>query len=115
MSDQIQALQSELEAARAEIAELRRAVVTMCDTYSANRSEKLKVKAYRLLAAKGPFSLSAVDAEIVRLQNRDRDRDEQLAADLDEALAMFEKEPGLDVAIKAIRYVRDVLDPATAG
>jgi hypothetical protein len=37
-------------------------------------------------------------------------RDKQLAADLDEALAMLEKTPGIDVAIKTIRYVRAILD-----
>jgi len=52
----------ELAAARAEIAELKRALVEMCDVYSANRTEKLKVKAFRRHAADPdrPFSLADV-------------------------------------------------------
>lgn len=52
----------ELAAARAEIAELKRALVEMCDVYSANRTEKLKVKAFRRHAADAerPFSLAEV-------------------------------------------------------
>jgi hypothetical protein len=66
-------LRAELDAARAEIKELREAVVAMCDTYSANRSEKLRVKAYRFVAAKGPaFSAAAVQAEIERLEKTER-------------------------------------------
>lgn len=65
----------DLEAARAEIKELRQAVVAMCDTYSANRSEKLRVKAYRAVAAKalGPFSLAAVEDWLAQLEDRERD------------------------------------------
>jgi len=52
----------ELALARAEIADLKRALVDMCDVYSANRSEKLKVKAFRRHAADAdrPFSLADV-------------------------------------------------------
>jgi len=73
MSDELKNLRADLDAARAEIGELRRAVVTLCDTYSSNRAEKLKVKAYRSLAAKGEgsFSLAAVGAEIARLEQRE--------------------------------------------
>lgn len=44
-------LRAELAAAREEIRELKAAVVAMCDVYSANRAEKLRVKAYRKHAA----------------------------------------------------------------
>lgn len=38
----------------------------------------------------------------------------QLALDLSEALAQIEKTPGIDAAIKTIRYVRDVLEDVAA-
>lgn len=80
---EVDQLRGELEAAREEIKELKQAVVAMCDTYSSNRSEKLRVKAYRFVAAKGPgpFSAAAVQAEVARLEQLDRDRDEQRIAE----------------------------------
>jgi hypothetical protein len=52
----------QLAIARAEIADLKRALVEMCDVYSANRNEKLRVKAFRRHAADAdrPFSLADV-------------------------------------------------------
>lgn len=56
-------LRAELAAARAEIKDLKQAVVAMCDIYSANRAEKLKVKAFRRHAAgAAPFSIAEVTA-----------------------------------------------------
>lgn len=58
----IDKLRAELAAARAEIKDLKQALVTMCDVYSANRAEKLKVKAFRRHgAADAPFSLAEVE------------------------------------------------------
>lgn len=54
-------LTAELAAARAENRELKQALVAMCDVYSANRTEKLKVKAFRKHAAgDAPFSIDDV-------------------------------------------------------
>lgn len=71
---------AEIERLTTEVMELRRAVVAMCDTYSANRSEKQKVKAYRYVAAKGegPFSLAAVEEELAFIERRDLGEIERL-------------------------------------
>jgi hypothetical protein len=119
------AARDELRNARAEIKELRQAVVAMCDTYSANRDEKLRVKAFRAVAAKevGAFSLAAVEARRAELEQLDRGEPTQLRArtaltlaeDIGEALAAIEKTPGIDVAIKTLRYVQDVLEQRGKG
>lgn len=68
---EVDKLRAELEAARAEIRELKAAVVTMCDVYSANRTEKLKVKAFRRHAADAkPFSLDEVKATFEKLEEQ---------------------------------------------
>lgn len=83
---------NEMEALRKERDELRAALVTMCDTYSSNRSEKLRVKAYRFVAAKGagPFSLAAVEAELAKIEDREREELERCREALREVLNMVE-------------------------
>jgi hypothetical protein len=75
MSDDTDKLRAELEAARAENNALRSALIAMCDTYSANRAEKLKVKAYRSVASHGasPFSLETVEAHVRFLEGKERE------------------------------------------
>lgn len=86
---EFQKFRAELDAANAENRELRRAVVTLCDTYSANRAEKLKVKAYRSIAANGePFSTDAVLAALGQLDQRERGADE--TADLKARAGLLE-------------------------
>ena len=64
-------LRAELDAARAEIKDLKQAVVTMCDVYSANRAEKLKVKAFRRHASDAaPFSLADVTKTIEAFETK---------------------------------------------
>lgn len=68
-------LEVDRERLRAEVSALRGAVIAMCDTYSANRAEKLKVKAYRSVAnsTRVPFSEDAVAGELEQLQARERE------------------------------------------
>ena len=107
MSDDAPKLHAEIEAARAEIVELRAAVVAMCDTYSANRAEKQKVKAYRLIAAKADaFSKEAVDSALERIERQDRDELERCRAVLQE-IADSSTDPGaVELARKTLRAAR---------
>lgn len=90
-----------------EAKELRAALVSMCDTYSSNRSEKLRVKAVRFVAAKGagPFSLAAVEAELAKIEERERDELERCREALAEALEGWRENLG-----RAARVISDKHD-----
>lgn len=74
--NELEQLRAELARAHAEIADLKKALVTMCDIYSSNRSEKLRVKACRRHAnAAAPFSLADVEKTFGLLEQAETDRD----------------------------------------